>query len=166
MAGGNPLSAAFSGTVTPSNCSGTPTFAWTFGDGGTSAQQNPVYTYAAGGTYAWTLTVTQDGASCVRTGVVSALTPPAVSSVAKAGNPFRVVILGSNFHPDVRVFIAGSEWATVSWKGDGKIVLKKGSALKALFPPGVFVPIRLLNGDGGEVTVRFDRGSGQWLPGA
>ena len=33
-------------------------YAWAFGDGGTSTQQNPSHTYAAGGTYPVTLTVT------------------------------------------------------------------------------------------------------------
>lgn len=38
-------------------------WAWTFGDGGTSTEQNPTYTYAAGGTYSVSLTVTDnDGA--------------------------------------------------------------------------------------------------------
>ena len=36
------------------------TYAWTFGDGGTSSLANPSHTYAAG-TYTATLTVTDDG---------------------------------------------------------------------------------------------------------
>ncbi len=35
-------------------------YAWSFGDGGTSTEQNPSHTYAAGGTYDVTLTVTDD----------------------------------------------------------------------------------------------------------
>ena len=36
---------------------------WTFGDGGTSTATNPSHTYAAGGTYSVTLTVTDNGGS-------------------------------------------------------------------------------------------------------
>lgn len=36
-------------------------WAWNFGDGNTSTQQNPVHTYAAAGTYTVTLTVTDNG---------------------------------------------------------------------------------------------------------
>ncbi|MCX9079949.1 MAG: PKD domain-containing protein, partial [Candidatus Methanoperedens sp.] len=38
-------------------------FAWDFGDGGTSADVNPLYTYIAPGTYSVTLTVTGSGGS-------------------------------------------------------------------------------------------------------
>ena len=49
---------AFTATVTNAD-----TYAWTFGDGGTSADQNPVYTYTQSGSYTATLTVTGDGGS-------------------------------------------------------------------------------------------------------
>ena len=39
------------------------TYAWTFGDGGTSAAQNPTRTYGAGGTYSVTLVVSDGQAS-------------------------------------------------------------------------------------------------------
>ena len=49
---------AFTATVTNAD-----TYAWTFGDGGTSTDQNPVYTYTQSGSYTATLTVTGDGGS-------------------------------------------------------------------------------------------------------
>lgn len=47
---------AFTATATNAD-----TYAWNFGDGETSAEQNPVYTYAQSGTYTATLTVTGEG---------------------------------------------------------------------------------------------------------
>lgn len=55
---------AFQATATPSSCSGTPSYAWTFGDGATSTQQNPSYTYAAAGTYNWSMTASISGVTC------------------------------------------------------------------------------------------------------
>ena len=46
----------------------TPTsWSWTFGDGGTSTAQNPVYAYAASGTYTVSLTATGPSGSDIET---------------------------------------------------------------------------------------------------
>ena len=50
---------------------GATTWAWDFGDGGTSTQQNPTHTYAAAGVYTVTLTV--DLGSCTVTKDVNIL---------------------------------------------------------------------------------------------
>jgi len=48
--------------------SGQPTgWEWTFGDGGTSTQRNPVHTYTVPGTYTVSLTVTRNGETDTRT---------------------------------------------------------------------------------------------------
>jgi len=65
-----PLTVNFQGEATPRNCSGTPAFAWEFGDGGTSAEQSPAHEYAEQGTYTWTLTVAVEGITCSRQGTV------------------------------------------------------------------------------------------------
>ncbi len=53
------------------------TWAWDFGDGNVSSQQNPTHTYAAAGTYDVTLTVTDDaGGSGNAAGQVSVPPPP------------------------------------------------------------------------------------------
>jgi PKD repeat protein len=66
---GSPVT--FASTATPSNCTGSPTFAWTFGDGQTSTQQNPSHTFASAGTYAWTFAATVQGVTCTRSGSVT-----------------------------------------------------------------------------------------------
>lgn len=70
-AGAAPLSVAFTGSATLSNCVGTPSFQWDFGDGGTASAQNPSHTYLTGGTFNWTLQVTVDGQTCSQGGAVT-----------------------------------------------------------------------------------------------
>jgi hypothetical protein len=76
-----------------------------------------------------------------------------VTSLLKKGNPFRVIVNGSNLQPAIRVFINGTEWNTLAWKDESKIVLKGGAALKAVLPRNTPATLRLVNPDGGETTV-------------
>src|SRR5439155_377131 len=65
-----PPTAAFTSSCSALTCSFTSTssdpdgsisaYSWTLGDGATSTAQNPSHTYAAGGTYTVTLTVTDN----------------------------------------------------------------------------------------------------------
>lgn len=66
---------------------------WDFGDGSTSAETSPAHTYAAGGTYTVTLTVSRsDGASHTYSTQVTASEPVTSSftSAPVAGSPFAV----------------------------------------------------------------------------
>lgn len=85
--------------------------------------------------------------------------PPAITGVTKAGNPFRIKIAGSNFKDGLAVYIGyeGNPWGQTTRKSDSLIVLKGGSALKAKFPQGQPVEIRVRNSDGGEATTIYTR---------
>ncbi len=61
-----PLTVDFTDHSSPGSASIT-TWAWTFGDGGTSAAPNPSHTYAAAGSYTVSLTVTTSAGSDVET---------------------------------------------------------------------------------------------------
>jgi PKD repeat protein len=97
---------AFAGSVTPVGCpASTPVWEWTFGDGQTSSEQSPSHTYAAAGTYAWTLRVTVAGTPCTCSGAITVSAPPSairqlVPSVAQqpgvGGTQWRTSVAAVN----------------------------------------------------------------------
>jgi PKD repeat protein len=80
-----PTSGCPGGAVSFTNMSTGPiaTWSWNFGDGGTSANQNPVHTYAAPGTYTVTLTVSGPNGSGtkMKTGYITVANPPTAGFV-------------------------------------------------------------------------------------
>jgi PKD repeat protein len=65
-------SVSFASTATPSNCSGTPTYDWDFGDGTAHAtSQNPSHTYASAGAFNWSLAVSVNGVPCSKNGSIT-----------------------------------------------------------------------------------------------
>jgi serine protease len=81
-----PLTVAFTDLST----NGPTSWAWTFGDGGTSTAQNPSHTYTSAGTYTVTLTATNSYGSDgeTKTGYISVSNPPTNPPVANfSGTP-------------------------------------------------------------------------------
>jgi subtilisin-like proprotein convertase family protein len=72
--GSAPLDVAFTYNIGLTNCTGTPSILWDFGDGATSTELFPVHTYTGVGTYTWYFTVTVDGVQCGATGTVNVCT--------------------------------------------------------------------------------------------
>jgi hypothetical protein len=81
--------------------------------------------------------------------------PPSVTSMTKAGSPFRINVNGSNLQNGVKVFINGNEWTNVQWKSTSLIKIKSGAALKTAVPKGVPTTFRFLNPDGGELLMTW-----------
>lgn len=81
--------------------------------------------------------------------------PPEVSSLAKAGNPFRITVSGSNLQSGIKVFVDGTGWTNLQWKSSSLVKLKGGASLKATVPKGKATAFRFLNPDGGETTVTW-----------
>lgn len=151
-------SLAFTGTATPSGCTGSPSFSWSFGDGSAATGASVTHAYAAAGTYGWTLTATVDGETCTQSGsvtITSHTSPPVIGSLTKLGSPFRIKVAGSNLQPGIRVYIGGTEWTQVTYKNGGKILLAGGSSLKAAVPKGQARTFRFVNPDGGEASVTW-----------
>jgi uncharacterized repeat protein (TIGR01451 family) len=126
-------------------------------------------TAAQGQTVGATATVTstatdvvlENDTDSVVSSVIAPVDPPIVTSVSSlvvVGKPYRVKITGSNFQPGVQVYVGAdtTPWPKFKVKGTTMITLK-GSNLKQVFPKNVPVPIRIVNPDGGEVTVSFTR---------
>jgi hypothetical protein len=173
--GGNPCAGACSLYVAPgttrvnedvhfyASCLPGMTYDWDFGDGSAhSSEANPTHAYAATGVYTWTFTSPVQGYPCMADGYVTILppvTPPAITGVTKAGNPFRLKLSGGNFQDGVQAFIGGDSapWSTVIRKSETLIVLKSGAALKARFPKTQQVAIKIVNPDGGEATTSYTR---------
>jgi subtilisin family serine protease len=100
--GGTAPVANFSGTPTSGTAplavsftdlsTGSPTsWAWTFGDGGTSAAQNPSHTYNTAGTYTVTLTATNAAGSDGETKVgYITVTEPSTGGISLAVTPYKV----------------------------------------------------------------------------
>ncbi len=61
----------FQGEAQASGCAAAPSFAWSFGDSGTSTEENPSHTYGSEGTYTWRLVVSADDVTCSTTGTVT-----------------------------------------------------------------------------------------------
>jgi PKD repeat protein len=153
---------SFAASANPRHCTGEVAFSWDFGDGGTSTQPNPSHTYAAAGTYTWHLACTVESVTCQRSGAIEIrppVTPPAITAVTKAGSPFRIKISGSNFQTGVQVYLGSdtTPWSPVTRKSDSLLIVKGGSALKARFPSGQAVSIRVRNPDGGEAVTHYTR---------
>ena len=128
--GNNPPVAAFSGTPTSGTAPLTVAFtdastnnptswAWTFGDGGTSTLKNPSHQYTAAGTYTVVLTATNayGSDSETKTGYITVTAPPTDPPVAAfSGTPTSGNI------PLTVVFTDASTNAPTSWSwtfGDG-----------------------------------------------
>jgi PKD repeat protein len=120
------LSASFSFQVTGFSAtfldtsSGEPTsWKWTFGDGGTSTEQNPTHLYAAAGNYAVTMTASRSGASdttsqlvTVQEGDTELFITAIVPNSGAPGGGTAVTITGQNFTSPLRVLF-GNKLATI-----------------------------------------------------
>ena len=93
----NPPTAGFTQNCTVLNCVFSDTssdsdgsiasWAWDFGDGGSSTEQNPQHSYAADGSYTVELTVTDnEGATDVTSSLVTVSTPPLFTDVVVDGD--------------------------------------------------------------------------------
>jgi PKD repeat protein len=156
--GFTPLTVSFSAAAT----GGTPpyTYYWHFGDATLSNLQNPSHTYANAGTYNVILNA-EDGSggwgqADPLTIAVTDIPPPVVTSMAKKGSPFKILVNGSNLQNGLSVYINGTPWSKTSWSDTTRLMIKGGGSLKALVPKGTPTNFRFVNPDGGEATIMWN----------
>lgn len=101
----------------PSSCTQIVSWAWDFGDGSTSAEQNPVHTYAERGDYTVTLTVTDNqGLTGTVSQIVTVLPPPPVLEID------RVTRIRERFEFRVDLVWSGAEGDLVELHRNNSIV--------------------------------------------
>ncbi len=79
---------AFDGTSSTDSDGTIVMYSWTFGDGATGAGPAPAHTYAAPGTYAIALTVTDDGGAATTANTTATIAPGNQPPVARPGGPY------------------------------------------------------------------------------
>ncbi|MGC8723272.1 MAG: PKD domain-containing protein [Acidobacteriota bacterium] len=148
--GASPLTVAFTGTATGG--SAPYQYAWSFGDGTTSAVQNPSHTYTSDGDYGVSLSASDsaghtatDSHLIIHVGLAPGA--PIVTNVQKMLNPFRLKIVGQGFITGCQVLIDGVA-VPATYKSGTVLIAKKGAALKAMVPKGVAVCVTVTNPGG------------------
>ena len=143
-------SVSFHATGNTSNCSGSVSYYWDFGDGTYSVQQNPSHYYEKAGEYEWRVTVTADSVSCTKSGLLTVYSNegPSIAIVIKKGNPFRLDVLGIDFINGCVVRINRVPVPKTVFKGDAKVVAQGGAALKKMVPKNTLLEITVVNPDG------------------
>jgi PKD repeat protein len=86
-------SVQFTSSATPSNCAGTPSYSWDFGDGSSpSTFQNPTHTFTAAGTYHWTMTSAAGTATCSQSGDITVSAPTGCTLSCSATVPATATV--------------------------------------------------------------------------
>jgi PKD repeat protein len=153
-----PLPVNFAATAS----GGTPpyTFAWDFGDGGTSDSAETAHTYASPGAFSAKLAVTDalgDRAEADALPVGVSPVPPGIAKLSAKIGPFRIVAAGSNLQDGIRVAIDGVAWPDVALKSPERLVIRGGSSLKEAVPRGAPAVFTFINPDGGTTAFTWVR---------
>jgi PKD repeat protein len=146
LSGTSPLNVGFSDSSSGSVAS----YAWTFGDGGTSTAQNPSHTYVGAGNYSVTLTVSGPGGSdlLTRANYISVGAAPVPPTASFSANPTSgVAPLPVNFTD-----LSSGDVTSWSWTfGDGGTSASQNPS-HAYTAAGTYTVSLTASGPGGSDT--------------
>lgn len=110
-----PLPVTFTGTAQTENCDDPPTYMWVFGDGEIGYGETVPHTYAAPGTYNWSLQVSAGPMYCNDSGTVEVLacTPASITT-----SPMPAAIC-AGWTTTLTVVAAGDPAPSYQWYRDG-----------------------------------------------
>ncbi|MCA9579031.1 MAG: PKD domain-containing protein [Sandaracinaceae bacterium] len=115
----NDLTVALTDTSTAANGANVVAWAWDFGDGNTSTQQNPSHTYSAGGTYTVTLTVTASAGGTDTVSSMITVSAPAPTCSITAPAMSSTVSSLATLIVDADQFGSGTVALLFEWSTDG-----------------------------------------------
>lgn len=161
--GSAPLNVTFDGGA--QGARGPFTYAWDFGDGSTSTEENPSHIYEQPGNYAAKLTVTDtSGRTAVTTVAITVIEPTQLAAMITASVKNGTAPLAVDFHAAVA---GGSGDYDIVWNfGDGSRKATGTDVSHTFTTPGTYTVALTVHDDAGHtanasVTVNVDAVGGQ-----
>ncbi|MBS1643737.1 MAG: PKD domain-containing protein [Bacteroidetes bacterium] len=125
----------------PAGSSGV-SYAWTFGDGGTSTSANPSHTYATAGPYLVTLTTTKGGCSYTNTKYIYVSIPPPALNCGTLFANYTSSVSGNvaSFTNTSSTIASSQYYAVANWDyGDGASATGVNTPPHTYTAPGVYL---------------------------
>lgn len=131
-----------------------PVYTWTFGDGGSSNQADPSYTYATPGNYTVTLTATDAAGGCTSVARLTLTIQPVNNAFTKTAS-----YVASGSCPPVLVQFTNLSvnYSSYSWDfGDGETVSNVANPSHVYQHPGTYIVKLTVVGNNGQSTTTVD----------
>jgi PKD repeat protein len=129
LAAGAGQPASFVASATPTDCAGSVSVSWAFGDGQTSTQQSLSHTYTSAGVYSWSMAATIGGASCARSGTIVVTEAPANFSSLIPALAHKPGYYGSQWRADLTVLNPNDAQAnlTLAYVSESALVVRSAA---------------------------------------
>ncbi len=148
--GASPFTVNFTDTTNLGSV--TPTaYAWNFGDGGTSSDQNPSHTYVAAGVYSVTMIITsaQGQVVATETDLITVTPDVQLSTSASSGpTPLTVTLTDTTVIGNLTV----TDWVWNFGDGTGTVTTQTNSTSHTYTAPGNYTPTLTIVTSGGNFS--------------
>lgn len=145
--GNEPLTVQFTGSASTDDKNDIVDYEWSFGNGDTSTEQNPSYTFANGGTFEVILTVTDgdgysDDSEIITINVNSGPTALATANILEGNAPLEVTFTGDQSTDDVNVI-------SYDWNFGNSGASTVANPVQTFVSPGMYTVSLTVTDDGG-----------------